>query len=220
MNNDNGLTKWRDEYLEKLQTSEMKIRCTYYKGCRIEKSSTSHGAPKWLLFMSEEGTNLKDTFTTKEHAMDYVDKLEEEKGKSKEQRKPKAEYKYPLVDRSDFVERSKTVFRNSRVVNVGYAEGILSDERPFRLECWAEDQLTNLTIFISNMGIENYTSQDVLDYLKNEGVFWRLKDARYGSGGSVLLFRENNGNEFWSANLLVGDDLETYLDFVPLKKWD
>lgn len=79
MSNDNGLTKRRDEYIERLLAGETNISYIFYRGCRIEKSRTSHGAPKWLLFLSEEGTNLKDTFPTKEQAMDYVDELEEKK---------------------------------------------------------------------------------------------------------------------------------------------
>lgn len=206
-----------EEEIEAFRTSEMNIKCIYYKGCRIEKSRTSHGAPKWLLYMSEEeGAKLQDTFTTKEHAMDYIDELEVEKKKSDEKQKPKSENKFPLVVRSEFIERSKTVHRNSSVVNIGYAEGLLSDTRPFRMECWAEDQITNLTIFISKLGLEDYTPQKVIDYLEVERIIRRLKDDLYGS---VLSFKDPDGNEFWSANLVVGDEDDTYLDSVPLKKW-
>lgn len=203
--------------MEALRTSEMNIRKIFYKGYRIEKSRTSHGAPKWLLFMSEdEDAKLKDTFPTKELAMDAIDALEVKKKTLEEKQKPKLQYKYPMVDRSEFIERSMTVHRDSSVVNIGYAEGILSDERPFRLECWAEDQLTNLTIFVSSLGIENYSPQKVIEYLEAERLFQRWHDDLYGS---VLPFKDPEGNEFWSVNLVVGDEENTYLDSVPLKKW-
>lgn len=218
MSDDNGSTKWTDEYIESLLTSEMNIKCIYYNGCRIEKSRTSGGAPKWLLFLSEEeGAMLKDTFPTKEQAMDYIDALEEEKKKSEEKRKPAVEYKYPMVDRSEFVERSMTVHRASSVVNIGYAEGLLSDERPFRLECWAEDQITNITIFVSILGIEHFSPKDVINFLETERLFRRRVDDIYGS---VLLYKEDNGNEFWSVSLVVGDEENTYLDFTQITKWD
>lgn len=103
------------------------------------------------------------------------------------------------------------------MVNIGYAEGVLSDGRPYRLEFWAEDQITNLTIFVSALGIEDYVPQKVIDYLEAERIFRRRRDDIYGS---VLSHKEPNGNEFWSANLVVGDEDNTYLDFVPIKKWD
>ena len=75
----------------------------------------------------------------------------------------KNEITYPKVD------RSKIDFSDSDEINIGYAEGILSDGRPYRLECWAVDQITNLTIFISSIGINHYSSANVLDYLEAEG---------------------------------------------------
>lgn len=118
---------------------------------------------------------------------------------------------YPIVD------RSKIDFSNYDERNIGYAEGELSDGRPYRLECWAVDQITNLTIFVSSIGIEHYSSTNVLDYIEAEGLYWKLTNTFYGS---ALLWNDTNGNEFWSANLVVGDEDETYIDSIPLKPWD
>lgn len=122
----------------------------------------------------------------------------------------KNEITYPKVD------RSKIDFSDSDEINIGYAERILSDGRPYRLECWAVDQITNLTIFISSIGINHYSSANVLDYLEAEGLYWKLSSTFYGS---AFLFTEEDGNEFWSANLVVGDEDETYIDSIQLNNW-
>lgn len=122
----------------------------------------------------------------------------------------KNESTYPKVD------RSKIDFSDSDEINIGYAEGILSDGRPYRMECWAVDQITNLTIFISSIGINHYSSANVLDFLEAEGLYWKLSSTFYGS---ARLFTDENGNEFWSANLVVGDEEGTYIDSIPLNNW-
>ena len=60
--------------------------------------------------------------------------------------------KYPSIvrDTIDFIS-------DTEVCNIGYAEGILSDERPYRLEVWSSYGVTNATIFISIIDLENNT---------------------------------------------------------------
>lgn len=40
--------------------------------------------------------------------------------------------------------------------NIGFAQGVFSDGRPFHAESWATDGATHLTFFFSNIDIENY----------------------------------------------------------------
>ncbi len=117
----------------------------------------------------------------------------------------------PLIDRSDpnFDPDEK---------NIGYAEGILSDGRPYRLECWAVDQVTCLTIFVSTIDIEELSSDQVMEYLEEEGLFKRITDELMGT---ALKFLDKQGNEFWSTNVVIGDDEETYTtSTIILKPFD
>jgi hypothetical protein len=45
----------------------------------------------------------------------------------------------------------------NEALDLGWSEGFLSDSRPYRVECWAENQVTMLTIFFSTGGMENYS---------------------------------------------------------------
>jgi hypothetical protein len=55
-------------------------------------------------------------------------------------------------------------------MNIGFAQGVFSDGRPFHAECWASEGTTNLTFFFSTIGLENYQKRDVISYLAGEGV--------------------------------------------------
>ena len=51
--------------------------------------------------------------------------------------------KYPPIDRSDYrVDRTKDDFG---ILDIGWAEGLLAGGRPYRMELWAQDQVTVLT---------------------------------------------------------------------------
>lgn len=115
----------------------------------------------------------------------------------------------PLIDRSDID------FTDQKVHNIGYAEGILIDGRPYRLECWAQDQITCITIFISAIGIENLASDEVMNYLEAEGLYKRIVNT---NKGSARKFMDDKANIFWSANLVIGSDEGMYADsLIPLK---
>ena len=58
--------------------------------------------------------------------------------------------KFPKVDRSNFTPNFTKSPEND-AVDIGWSEGNLSDGRPYRLECWAQDQITNITIFVSRI---------------------------------------------------------------------
>ena len=42
------------------------------------------------------------------------------------------------------------------VMDVGYKNGVFSDGRPYRLECWRMDAMLMLTVLFSNEGLTGY----------------------------------------------------------------
>jgi hypothetical protein len=65
---------------------------------------------------------------------------------------------YPKPDRSDYKPtRTKTAEDHS--LDIGWDEGFLTDGRPYRVECWAEEGVTMLTYFFSTRGLETYSNE-------------------------------------------------------------
>jgi hypothetical protein len=51
---------------------------------------------------------------------------------------------YQLIDRSHYhVDRKKN---DSGILDIGWAEGMLTEGRLYRMELWAQDQVTVLTV--------------------------------------------------------------------------
>ena len=118
--------------------------------------------------------------------------------------------KYPLINRGE-IDRDI-----SDVVEIGWAEGILSDERPYRLECWAENHVTCITIFITANGIETWSSDQVMQYLLTEKLYSKTEHPFYGS---AQIYSYDN-HLWWSANIVIGDDDNLYCDStIPLKSY-
>ena len=55
--------------------------------------------------------------------------------------------RFPYPDRSQ--QRVRLERDADGVMDIGWCEGLLSDGRPFRVEMWAQDQVSCLTIFFS-----------------------------------------------------------------------
>ena len=117
---------------------------------------------------------------------------------------------YPLINRRN-IDRD-----NTDVTEIGWAEGILSDERPYWLECWAENQTTCMTIFISALGIETWSSDQVMQYLLTEKLYSRTENPFYGSAQTYSY----DNDLWWSANIVIGNDDNLYCDStIPLKSY-
>ncbi len=83
---------------------------------------------------------------------------------------------HPKPDRSD----QRPNFRKTEdhpAIDIGWNEGVLSDGRPYRAECWAEEQVTSLAVFFSAAGIKDLTNADALALLEREGL------VTYRAGG-------------------------------------
>jgi len=113
---------------------------------------------------------------------------------------------YPLVDYNTWKFDSKT---ESGDVNIGWNIGLLDDNRPWFAECWARDQITMLTYFISTKDLEGKTSDELVNILEQAGIV-RFTEENHRSA-EVATFSDSNNNEFYSVNIAVGVEDETYL---------
>src|SRR5574344_400996 len=69
---------------------------------------------------------------------------------------------YPMINR-DLIDFTS----DSDICNIGYAEGVLKDSRPFRAEMWSAYNVETLSIFISKIGLESKIYKEVLELLSN-----------------------------------------------------
>ena len=123
---------------------------------------------------------------------------------------------YPCPDRSYYTPNFTKTEENEQL-DIAWAEVTLSDGRPVRIECWAQDQLTCLTYFMSTAGLEEMQNGDFVALLEREGLLTYLTD--YRSAGAEK-FIDGSGNEMWTVNVVAGDDeLSLVKDRVALHRY-
>lgn len=119
--------------------------------------------------------------------------------------------KYPRPDRSDFQPNFKKTAEND-VLDIGWAEGILSDGRPYRFECWCQDQLTCVTIFLPRADLEGLDDDACQSLLEKEGLLQFPFEERYLT---VLDFEDASGHALYSVNIVIGDEDGTFATGGP-----
>ena len=85
---------------------------------------------------------------------------------------------FNIPDRSG-ITRNTSRTEDSEDIDIGWADGTLSDGRPYRAECWATDQITVLTFFFSTAQIEAYTDAQFIQLLEDEGLIEFFGDSKY-----------------------------------------
>ena len=120
----------------------------------------------------------------------------------------------PKPDRSTYKPNFAKSAQNDQI-DIGWAEGTLSDGRRYRLELWAQNQLTCVTVFMASQGLAAATSQDLLDLVAAERVVWWRPGVRPSAG--VSPFNDSAGQAMWSINIVIGDDgAPARADTVPV----
>jgi hypothetical protein len=121
--------------------------------------------------------------------------------------------RFPIPDRSGQAPQTSRDFDG--VVDVGWCDGVLSDGRAFRVEMWAQDQISMLTIFFSSLGMEGLDANAMLALVENEGlVAFREPDSR---NCNPVPISDAAGNPIWSVNIKIGDEDASHLDrAVPI----
>ena len=115
---------------------------------------------------------------------------------------------YPKPDCSDrrpnFSATEETDARG-----IGWDEGRLSDGRPFRVEMWAQDQVSYLQCFFSAVGLEDLDRRELQQFLERECLIRFRSDKRYAGGH---LITDASGNRMWEVSVVIGDEAERYVD--------
>jgi hypothetical protein len=109
--------------------------------------------------------------------------------------------RYRLPDRKFEPNRKKT--EEKPYLDIGWAEGVLSDNRPYRVEFWAEDQISMLTFFFQADGLNQSTREEFKHLLEEEGLVEFTNEKWFVSPGKIS---EPDGTEFWSINVVLGDE--------------
>lgn len=117
---------------------------------------------------------------------------------------------YPKPDRSRFTpNRVKTEANDT--LDIGWAEGVMRDGRPWRAEAWCQDQVTFLTFFFSSRGLEQATDADLTALLKAEDLVTFVDESGAAEG---RLTQDDAGQDIWEVVVVVGDD-ELYVSASP-----
>lgn len=96
------------------------------------------------------------------------------------------------------------------VMDVGYKNGVLSDGRPFRLECWRMDEMLMLTVLFSNEGLGAYSRADMPLLLEGEEILRFV-----GTGKPRLQATQTTddvGHSMWAINLMLANGQGTYAE--------
>ena len=103
-----------------------------------------------------------------------------------------------------------TEWYDDKEYNLGWDAGLLTPDRPYFLEAWATCGITMLTYFVSAKGIEDASTEDLVKMLTDAKLF-RLLDPEKPRT-SVMKFEDSTGEEFFSINVVVGDEEGLYLE--------
>ena len=124
---------------------------------------------------------------------------------------------HPKPDRSNYLPNFAKTDENDQL-DIGWNEGFLSDGRPYRIECWAQDQITSVTVFVPAAGLENNSNGQFAELLERERVVW-FKPGVEPSVYAIPL-TDASGNSVWSINVVIGIDTDPALaDSVPLRPY-
>ena len=124
---------------------------------------------------------------------------------------------YPKPDRSNQVQNFVKSEENE-ALDLGWNEGFLSDGRPYRVECWAESQVTILTFFFSTTGMESYSDLMFKELLSKENFVQFVTDNPQVSAMPVT---DASENDMWSVNVVIGTEDELHArDSVNLRAYE
>lgn len=88
------------------------------------------------------------------------------------------------------------------VMDVGYKNGVLSDGRKYRLECWRMDDMLMLTVMFSDKGLEAFKRADMYLVLEAEGIL-RYTAAKHPLQANRT--QDDVGNNVWAINIMLAN---------------
>jgi hypothetical protein len=101
------------------------------------------------------------------------------------------------------------------ILDIGWNEGIMSDGRPFRMEMWAQNGVSMLTVLFSASGLLDLEDKQMKALILKEGfVSFRKGAKRYITS---IIWDDPSGNKLWSSNIVAGDEDQTFVaDSLPI----
>lgn len=123
--------------------------------------------------------------------------------------KEEKQLSYLKPDRSNFTPNFQRI-DDDDIIDIGWAEGELSDGRPYRLECWNEDGLSSITYYFSIEGMESATKESLADLLVSEGLIeFADPSSRYVT---MVILPDASNNKMFTVSVLIGDETTIYAD--------
>ena len=105
---------------------------------------------------------------------------------------------------------------DTEICNIGYNEGIITNNRPYRVEVWASHNITNATIFISKKDLEDKTHRELKRLIESTGLVEIISDDIY-----ITDVEDSEDNIFYSINIpLEENDTELNKLLVDIKPFD
>ncbi len=93
--------------------------------------------------------------------------------------------------------------------NVGWNAGLIEGNRPYFAECWATSGITIMTYFVVAEGWKEFREKELLEKLAKADLI-HVKDPLHPQTTAVI-FRDTDGKEYFSINVTVGVEEETYV---------
>ena len=116
--------------------------------------------------------------------------------------------KYPSIIR-DTIDFSN----DTEVCNIGYYEGVIDSERPYRIEVWSSQGITSATIFMS---LEDLKMENVKKILINEHIIEIIEDKIF-----ITEIEDVEDNKFYSINVpLEGNNQIINKLLIEVKSFD
>lgn len=95
------------------------------------------------------------------------------------------------------------------VRDIGYAVGVLSDGRPYRVECWCMEDLVMATIMFSRKGLETWDRANMILLSEFESlVKFVEKTPRLQAAKTT----DDADNEVWAINVMLRKDNHIYAE--------
>ncbi len=93
--------------------------------------------------------------------------------------------------------------------DIGYLEGEFSDERPYRVECWAIDDVQMATIYFSDRNIRKMSKEDLVKYLEGEHLVCWLQDRKNIQCRHI---KDDLDISMWAVNVKLCDAKSKYAE--------
>lgn len=109
--------------------------------------------------------------------------------------------RFTKPDRSNYAPNLRKTPSNDQI-DIGWNEGVFSDGRVYRVEAWAQDGITALSIFLPTAEIENFGNRQFIELFQREGLVSWLPGVT--PSAYALPRIDDSGNSIWQVSVTIG----------------